>query len=382
MDPQFVAAVAFVAGGGTLNISKFCTENKVSRTTFGKYVARFRNEGASGLIRRSTAPHTSPTRTSATLCELIIRARKELEDEGLDNGPISIRWRLEDAQTTPLPSRSTVYRILREHGQIVAEPHKRPITRRRFVYRDPNGLWQIDGMEFVLCTGQVVCILQILDDHSRLDVGSLSVRSENGTDAWRSLELAFEGYGVPARVLFDNGLAFSAKHRGGASPLERILADKGVQPITSTVHHPQTCGKNERVHRTLQKWLSKKPTPSTVEDLQVLLDEYRIVYNNRRHQSLDGRTPQQVFDATDCAAPSSEPIVLSGTATRSISGTGIVQFDRCKITIGRKWANKTALVHWRGDEVTIMVGDCRARTLTLDRTVTSQLLTKKSSTKS
>ncbi|MDF3308868.1 hypothetical protein P3H15_28015 [Rhodococcus sp. T2V] len=75
----------------------------------------------------------------------MLRARKELDDAGLDNGPQSISWRLESLGFDPFPSRATVYRILVDHGQIVAQPRKRPKTRRRFEYADPGGLWQIDG---------------------------------------------------------------------------------------------------------------------------------------------------------------------------------------------------------------------------------------------
>ena len=375
MDPEFVSAIVRAAGGENVNIADFCRTHSISRTTFHKYVARFKAEGTAGFTRRSTAPHTSPTRTSAVLCEAVVRARKELDDAGLDNGPQSIAWRLESLGFDPFPSRATVYRILLDHGQIVAQPRKRPRTRRRFEYSDPGGLWQIDGMEHYLSTGEKVCILQILDDHSRLDVGSCAAVSENGAEAWRALEQAFAGYGLPVRVLFDNGRAFSAKHRGGTSALERALAALGVQTITSSVYNPQTCGKNERVHQTLQKWLRKQPAPDSLEELQSLLEQYRVVYNNRRHQSLAGKTPQQRYDEKPTVTATPEPKIRNGEVARSISHTGIVQFDGHSISLGRAWGDRTAMLHWRGDDVTVMVGDVVVRQLTLDRSVKFQPLT-------
>src|SRR6266498_4115320 len=100
MDPEFVAAVAQVAAGEQVNISRFCREHGVSRGVFHKYVTRFRVEGADGFTRRSTAPHHRPGALGATVAEAVLRARKELADEGRDNGPISIRWRLEDTGLT------------------------------------------------------------------------------------------------------------------------------------------------------------------------------------------------------------------------------------------------------------------------------------------
>jgi transposase InsO family protein len=375
MDPEFVAAVARVAHGEKLNVARFCREHEVCRDTFYKYLARFRADGADGFTRRSTAPHHRPAALSAAVAEAVLRARKELADEGLDNGPISVRWRLRDTGCVPLPSRASVYRVLLAHGQIVAQPRKRPKPRRRFEYADPNGCWQIDGMEHYLAGGEKVCIIQILDDHSRLDLGSYAAASENGADTWAALQQAFAGYGLPVTVLSDNGLAFSGKHRGRMVELERHLAGRGVTTIASSVYHPQTCGKNERAHQTLQKWLRAHPAPATLPELQQLLDDYRTIYNNRRHQGIQGQTPQQRYDAHAKAAPTCHPAAPSGLAQRPISSTGVIAFSGCSIILGRRWAGQTANVYWQGDRITIMINNTVARQLTLDRSIRYQPLT-------
>lgn len=374
MDPEFVAAVARVAAGEKVNVALFCREHAVSRDTFYKYVVRFRTSGADGFTRRSTAPHHHPTTVSAAVVEAVLRARKELADEGLDNGPISIRWRLQDTGVLALPSRASVYRILRAHGQITPQPRKKPRTRRRFEYADPNGCWQIDGMEHYLADGTTVCIIQIIDDHSRLDVGSSAAASENGADTWAALQQAFAGYGLPVKVLSDNGLAFSGKHRGRIVELERHLAEHGVATIASSIYHPQTCGKNERAHQTLQQWLRARPTPATLADLQHLLDEYRVIYNNRRHQGIDGQTPQQRYDAHPKATPTSQR-AASGLTHRPVSATGVIAFSNCSIIVGRRWAGQTAHVYWQGDRIAIMINNTITRQLTLNRSVRYQPLT-------
>ena len=383
MDPEFVAAVARAAHGEKINVARFCREHGLSRDTFYKYLTRFRAEGTDGFTRRSTAPHHHPTALGAEVAEAVLRARKELAETGLDNGPISIRWRLEDTGLTPVPSRASIHRILRAHGQIVPQPRKKPKTRRRFEYADPNGCWQIDGMEHYLADGTKVCIIQILDDHSRLDVGTYAADSENTAATWAALQQAFAGHGLPVRLLSDNGLAFTGKHRGRMVELERHLAALGVTTIAATPHHPQTCGKNERSHQTLQKWLAARPPADTIDELQELLDEYRQTYNHRRHQSLDGQTPQQRYDARPKATPATGPRRPSGVTTRPVSATGVIAFSGCSIVLGRTWAGHTAEVYWQGDRVTIMIDDTVTRQLTLDRSVRYQPLTnQKLSTKS
>jgi transposase InsO family protein len=375
MDPEFVAAVAQAAGGEKINVAVFCREHGMCRDTFYRYVTRFRTEGADGFIRRSTAPRHHPTAFGPEVAEAVLRARKELADQGLDNGPISIRWRLEDTGISPLPSRASIHRILRAHGQITPQPHKKPKTRRRFEYADPNGCWQIDGMEHYLSDGTKVCIIQLLDDHSRLDVGTYAATGETTTATWAALHHAFAGYGLPVRLLSDNGLAFTGKHRGRMVELERRLAALGITSIASTPRHPQTCGKNERLHQTLQKWLAARPPADTLTQLQELLDEYRQVYNHRRHQSLNGHTPQQRYDARPKAVPATGPHRPSGVTTRPVSATGVIAFSGCSIVLGRTWAGRTATIYWQGDRVTIMIGDTIARQLTLDRSVRYQRLT-------
>ncbi len=96
MNPDIVEAVAeHAAGKRTNNVSRLCREHSISRNTFHVLSRKFQAEGAAAFTTRSTRPATSPTRTSTGIADAIVRARKELDDEGLDNGPISIGWRLE-----------------------------------------------------------------------------------------------------------------------------------------------------------------------------------------------------------------------------------------------------------------------------------------------
>lgn len=377
-DPGLVSAIANAAVGEKINVSRVCRELGISRGTFYTKLARFRVEGLDGLAPRSTAAHHQPGALPPVVVEAVLRARKELDDEGRDDGPISIRWRLQDAGVTPLPSQSSIYRILCEHGQITPQPRKKPRTRRRFEYADPNGCWQLDGMEYRLAAGTTVCVLVIIDDHSRFEVGSRAAASENGADAWAALQQAFTEHGLPVTVLSDNGLAFSGKHRGRMVDLERHLAERGIAVIASSPYHPQTCGKNERSHQTLRKWLDKHPPAENLAALQQLLDRYRHMYNHRRHQGINGQTPWQRYHArpkaTTTTPTRNRPFGLSGRVNRTVSATGVVAFSSCSIILKRRWAGQKAHVYWHRDRVTIMINNQVARELTLNRAVRYQPL--------
>jgi transposase InsO family protein len=389
MDPALVAAVAMAAAGEKINVSRVCRETGVSRAAFYVKLARFTAEGSAGLAPRSRAPRTRPSSTPAHVAEAVVRARKELADQGWDHGALTIRWRLLDIARSgvhptggpvldlaEVPSRATVHRVLVERGQLTPQPRKRPKRGRRFVHPAPNAVWQIDGTDMVLADGTSVTVVQIIDDHSRLDVACRAARSENGEDVWAALSAGFAGYGHPACVLSDNGTAFSGKRRRWPLvEMERRLAQLGITTIVSSIGHPQTCGNNERAHLTLQHWLAARPVPHSLAELQSLLDTYRQGYNHRRHQALGGDTPHQRFHATDRARPAGPGPRVAGQVTRPVSTTGVIRFGGTSIGLGRRHAGATAEVFWQGDRVTILVDDTVAASLTLDRSVRYQRTT-------
>jgi transposase InsO family protein len=83
--------------------------------------------------------------------------------------------------------------------------------------------------------------------------------------------------------------------KGGRNGLENELRRLGITQINSTPNHPTTCGKIERFHQTLKKWLTKEPRAATIAELQNQLDNFVDEYNHRRpHRSL----PHQATPAT------------------------------------------------------------------------------------
>ena len=73
---------------------------------------------------------------------------------------------------------------------------------------------------------------------------------------------------------------------------------------TRRPNHPTTCGKVERFHQTLKRWLTAHPAPATIDELQALCDRFVDEYNQRRpHRSLADRTPAAAYQARPKAAP-------------------------------------------------------------------------------
>ena len=75
--------------------------------------------------------------------------------------------------------------------------------------------------------------------------------------------------------------------------------------INSTPNHPTTCGKVERFHQTLKKWLKAQPRATTIAELQIQLDDFLTEYNRRRpHRSLPHHsTPHTAYTSRPKADP-------------------------------------------------------------------------------
>ena len=215
-------------------------------------------------------------------------------------------------------------------------------------------------------------VLQLSDDCSRVDLALQAARSENGVDVWATFCLAVERYGLPVQLLSDNGNAFSGRRRGWTSDFDRRLTDLGVQPITARVSHPQTCGKNERGHQRVQKWLARRAPAADLPALQTLLEEYREGYNSRRNRVLDKLTPHQRFDLGPLATLPDLPPAVTTLTRHTISASGGLGLDGLLIGLGRKHAGKPALAFRTGAFVAIFIDDELTRALTLNHAVRYQ----------
>ena len=139
-------------------------------------------------------------------------------------------------------------------------------------------------------------VFDVLDDCTRLLAACQAADAETAAAAVAAITAAAAACGAPGIVLCDNGGALTGgPHARGtqASAFARAVTALGARLIHSSPYHPQTCGKVERHHQTLKRWLAAQPRqPATLAELQMLLDAYRDYYNTRRHHTALGATPR------------------------------------------------------------------------------------------
>jgi transposase InsO family protein len=286
-------------------IKELAKAHDVSASWLFKLLRRYRLEGPEGLEPRSRRPLRSPTRIADLFEDEIVAIHKELAGDGLDAGAATVHYHLAQRHRHP-PSVSTVFRVLKARGFVTLQPQKRPKSSFiRFVADLPNECWQADMTHVELDGGEAYEVLNMIDDHSRLCVASRAIRVVKATDVVRVLHNAAGTWGYPASFLSDNGLIFSTqRHHQVAGVTEQELFSLGIEGKHSRPYHPQTCGKVERFHQTMKKFLEKQDI-ATPKQLQRQLDRFVAYYNDvRPHRGIGRKTPAAVFAAREKAGPS------------------------------------------------------------------------------
>ncbi|MBO0887189.1 MAG: transposase [Acidimicrobiales bacterium] len=138
----------------------------------------------------------------------------------------------------------------------------------------------------------------------------------------------------------------------------------GVELKNSRPYHPQTCGKVERFHQTLKKYLARQDPAVTKKQLQAQLDRFVRYYNEvRPHRAIGRQRPVEVYRARTKAYPQGPKIDCDGYRVRRDKvGRGGGVTLRYKgvlrhIGVGRAFV---------GQRVLLLVAGARVRVLTTE----------------
>lgn len=356
------------AGAEVGNVSEWCRVNGVDRRTFYRHRARARAEGQ--WRPRSRRPKTVPHATPEPVVAEIVRLRRVLTP---DNGADFIRDELASSPLAQdwadrgwrIPSRATINRVLARHGLLETNPRKRPRSSwRRFSYAQPRDCYQVDATETTLADGSKAVVFDVLDDCTRMLVACRAATAETTAAAIDAITAAFTEFGAPGIVLSDNGSAFTGRSRhdnAGPTRFALTVTAAGSRLIHSSPYHPQTCGKVERHHQTLKKWLATQPAPAALPELQALLNIHRDRYNTRRrHSAIGRRTPRQAWDdAPVHGGPGNLPIQTDATVHNlKVSVQGTVNLGKqTRLHIGREHTGHRITIIRDGDRITAYTND-------------------------
>lgn len=270
------------------NFASMCKVFKISRKTGYKWLHRFSQYGAEGLLDLSRRPHYSPLK-SVEAVETAVTALRESHPAW---GGRKIKARLENLGHQDVPAASTITAILRRKELLNLEESAKHTAFISFEHPNPNDLWQMDFKGHIAMQQGRCHPLTVLDDHSRFNIVLKACADEKTDTVQNALISSFRQYGLPNRMTMDNGSPWGNDQFNGLTQLTAWLIRLGVKVSHSRPYHPQTQGKDERFHRTLKAEAIMGQQFETLAHCQLRFDEFRDIYNlERPHESVDMKAP-------------------------------------------------------------------------------------------
>jgi len=330
------------------SLSALCRDFGISRKIGYKWQERYM-QGES-LGDRSHAALNRTNKTSADTEELILGERGKHPTWGARK----LKRSLEDKGYESLPAASTITAILKRNGRIDPEESEKHTPYKRFEREAPNQLWQMDFKgDFAMLSGNRCHPLTILDDHSRYLLCLDAKENEQYGGVYASLSRIFAEYGLPDSILCDNGKPWGDS-KNGYTGFDIWMMQLGILPIHGRPLHPQTQGKDERFHRTLNNDLLRRVNMYNVLHTQSEFDQYRHGYNNERpHSALKLDVPAKHYRISKRKLPIhlNEPVYDDGQILRKVNYKGYISIDRHRYFLSDSLIDKYIALYHTGDHL-------------------------------
>ncbi len=346
------------------NISELCRRFGISRRTGYKWISRGQSGEEDWACDRSRRPRRSPQRVCPEVEQLVLSVR----DEHPTWGGRKIERRLIDLGHDEVPRPSTITAILDRNGRLRDAQRKARGPMKRFEREAPNQLWQMDFKGHFPTAAGSCHPLTVVDDHSRFALTVTACSNERADTVRASLAPVFMRYGLPSRILTDNGSSFCAPN-SRYNYMSAWLIRLGVGISHGRPFHPQTQGKNERFNRTLKEEAIRGRNFGALNDCQKAFDRFRDCYNHERpHEALDMNTPASRYAMSPFAYPETLPEVWyrDDWPTCKVNPGGAVRIKGEFYPVGRAFVGeKVGLRNTQVDGV-IEVYYCRQRIMVVD----------------
>jgi transposase InsO family protein len=302
---------------------------QVSVSTAHRWATRYRAEGETGMVDRSSRPHTSPARTPTRIERRIIKVR------------VTRRWGPARIAGLLGLAASTVQRVLTRYRLARLAHLDRATGRviRRYEHPKPGDLVHVDIKKLgniPLGGGHRIhgrtqgarnarastplrrnCrpvigysyLHNAVDDHSRLAYTEILPDEKKDTAAafWAPAAAWFAAMGIQhiQRVRTDNGACYRS------IPWREAMATTSTRHHRTRAYRPQTNGKVERFNRTLlNEWAYAQPYQSETHRLRNP-PARRLAHLPAPLQTITDTTPQST-DHPPTASPTSQ-----GSTTRA-----------------------------------------------------------------
>ena len=289
-------------------MTELCESFGISRNTGYKILNRYLRDGPEGLRDQSRAPRSHPNQTPPHVEAAILRVRRAHPTWGskkilavLEREHPGLVW----------PSRSTIDAVLNRAGVVTPRGRRRrrhPSSPPVVEAMGPNDVWSIDYKGWFRVGDGTRCDpLTINDVFSRVSLECRAMVSPKLEDVRGRLEAIFSQFGLPTRILSDNGPPFGSTGLAGLTRLGVWLLRLGVQPVFIEPGRPDQNGRHERFHETLKAETANPPRAS-IRAQQASFTRFQTTYNEERpHEALGMLVPAQLWESSPRVLPTTLP---------------------------------------------------------------------------
>lgn len=296
--------------------------------------------GIAELAESSRRPRVSPSAVDPGHVQALVEARQKFPFWGAKK-LLEVLW---PGPGKPVSLR-TANRALARAG-LIGPQEQTQVEPTRFEREHANELWQMDfkGMKHPRLPYEA---FSVIDDATRFNLAFSPVPDQSLASVWGALWDLFGEYGLPDCLLSDNGPAFRVGAKPLTSRLHVRLMKLGVRSAHGRPYHPQTQGKVERFHGTLQRELGRDLRQPTAAEACRVYEAFRARYNwERPHEALSMRVPGSVYRASPRSRPLHLPehAIPVGATSRKVDDFGNIGFRAKRFKVGRGLAGERVVI--------------------------------------
>jgi len=284
---------------GEITIKALAKVSPFSERTIKYWLASYRKYGLEGLLAKSTRPKSQPKETAIRVKERIIELRRETKFSAL-----KLHWQLREEGINIHPR--TIGKILKKEGLT------RKYRFRKIKYKYVRALLQPGELVEI----DIKYVPKLLKKRRYYQYTAIDSASR-----WRYLKV-FEDCSIHSALIFlkelvkispfqikaiktDNDACFTNRYTGylrstdplnpRLHPFDLLCRELSIEHYLIDPGKPQQNGKVERSHRTDQEYFYQRITFKTKAELQYQLKLWNMYYNDLKHCSLNGLSPNQVL---------------------------------------------------------------------------------------
>ena len=268
-----------------------------SRSWLYKWVTRYAPDNSQWVQDQSRRPLSSPYRTPAEIEKIVEMVRLNLYNKGLFCGNQAIQWEMIDMEVQPVPSLSTIGRILRRRelthrrtGRYIPKGKKYPELPGSL----PNQTHQVDLVGPCYLTGPIRFYSLNAVDTAINRCGIEAMPSKAAQSVLDAVYAVWLRMGIPENLQVDNELAFygSPTHPRGMGPLIRLCLRYGVNLWFIPPSEPWRNGLVEKFNDHYQQKFLDKVTMVSMPQLRKESLAFEQRHNSTyRYSKIKGKTP-------------------------------------------------------------------------------------------